>query len=66
MPPVNSSDAQAAVNGIDTRSSVRKGLIDWRTDLMTKMPGDKMPDWGAIVLLTHAIWWLSAEDEKIP
>jgi len=44
---------------VDDKPIVRKGLIEWRTDLM-KEPN---PDWDHVVLLSHAIWWLADREE---
>lgn len=46
-------------HGIDSRESVREGLIELRNAMLT------IPRWDETLLLSHAIWWL-ADHEQVP
>ena len=54
-------DREASKAGISPKAEVRQALIDWRTELMSdvKHPPIEHPQWDQILLLSHAIWWLT-------
>lgn len=49
------SNTEARRAGIDDKATVRQALIDWRDEALKTDP----PPWDRVVLLSHAIWWLS-------
>lgn len=55
---MNDLESEASDDGIDTFDTIRKALIAWRNDSLTHA------DFDHAVLLSHAIWWMSALKER--